>query len=63
VDLTLNRVLEHSSKRLARELGSSPLVVVRSQEVDALGEIVEGWTDLSKLDRLGMYIAMTYEAN
>ena len=50
VDLTLNRVLEHSGKRLARELGSSPLVVVRSQEVDALGEIVEGWTARQVMD-------------
>ena len=50
VDLTLNRVFEYSAKRLARELGSAPLVVVRSQEVDALGEMVEGWTARQVMD-------------
>ena len=50
VDLTLNRVFEYSAKRLSRELGSSPLVVVRSQEVDALGEMVEGWTARQVMD-------------
>lgn len=50
VDLTLSRVLERSARQLGKQLGSAPLVVVRSQEVDALGEMVEGWTARQVMD-------------
>lgn len=38
VDLTLGDVLSASTKRLAGSIGKADLVVVRTQEIDALGE-------------------------
>jgi len=38
VELRLEKLLEITTKRLAKTIGNAPLVVVRSQEIDALGE-------------------------
>jgi len=38
IELTLGKVLQSSTKKLEKELATAPLVVVRSQEIDALGE-------------------------
>ena len=38
VDLRLEDVLQYSSKKLAREINEASLILVRSQEIDALGE-------------------------
>ena len=42
-DIDLNKLLEVSSKSLERRFGSTPLLVVRSQEIDLLGEASGGY--------------------
>jgi len=37
-DIVLGNVLEWSSKKLSKKIGDAPLVVVRSQEIDLIGE-------------------------
>lgn len=37
-DVVLGNVLEWSSKKLSKRIGDAPLVVVRSQEIDLIGE-------------------------
>ncbi len=39
VDLTLFEVLQRSPTALAKKIGAAPLVVVRSQEIDMMGEL------------------------
>lgn len=38
VDMKLEDVLQHSKKKLRRTVDDAPLILVRSQEIDALGE-------------------------
>jgi hypothetical protein len=49
VDLTLDDVNDRRTSDLARRLGNASLVVVRSQEIDALGENVQAGTARSAM--------------
>lgn len=57
VEMTLGKVLESSAGRLTKALGEAPLVVVRSQEIDALGEGGDDWMARQVMDTVVPNIA------
>lgn len=57
VEMTLGKVLESSPGRLAKAVGDSSLVVVRSQEIDALGEGGDDWMARQVMDTVVPNIA------
>lgn len=50
VELTLGKLLESSTSKLAKTISDAPLVIVRSQEIDALGEGGDDWMARQVMD-------------
>lgn len=50
VEMTLGKLFQLSVKKLSDAVGSAPLVVVRSQEIDALGELGDDWLARQLMD-------------
>lgn len=49
-DLTLGKVMQSSAAKLAKDIDNAPLVVVRSQEIDNLGESDGDWLARQLMD-------------
>lgn len=52
VEMTLGKLLQSSSSKLARTIANASLVVVRSQEIDALGESGDDWIARQLMDTI-----------
>lgn len=52
VEMQLEKLLEMSSKKLGRTISQAPLVVIRSQEIDALGELAGGLVARQLIDTM-----------
>lgn len=50
IEITLGKLLQATSGKLAAEIAGAPLVVIRSQEIDALGEAGDDWTARQIMD-------------
>lgn len=56
-EMTLGKLLQASSGKLGSEISGAPLVLVRSQEIDALGEAGDDWTARQVMDTVVANIA------